>query len=255
MPDFNTQINQKVLRPPTFGLSFLWEYILSVLLGNIFELVIGAIPVPWEGERSWDPSSLHGSSTVPVLFSAGFSWQAQFRSRYGLVSSTRLCLSVGMSWVAQPPQRSSMLGEELTLEVLLVTPPRVAWGRKDIVCSGYTTIKVTALPELICYKTLVVKSHFILFLSDYIPKPKPQQILYSANTRFRFMFLFFSLNWSTTAEQFLCLTWKLQSECEELPADTSFHKAAVFWFKGFWAAEDSCRAHTATWEIKKDQGV
>lgn len=38
--------------------------------------------------------------------------------------------------------------------------------------SGYMAIKVTALPELIGYETLVVKSHFRLSLSDYIPRPK-----------------------------------------------------------------------------------
>lgn len=62
------------------------------------------------------------------------------------------------------------------------------------------------------------------------------------------MFCFFS-NWSTTVRWLLCLTWNwVQNECEELFADSSFHRGAVFWFKSFCAAEDSCRAHTTPWD-------
>lgn len=139
-------------------------------IGNTFELVFGANPVPWVRGADILPACMapdqRWGCPLPLPVCAGFSWQVQLRN------STRLCLSVVWAgWHSQP--RGVAHQDRSQLWTCSWSPlPRVSWRRKDIVCFGYMTTKVPALPELICCENHVVKSCFRLFLLDYIPKHK-----------------------------------------------------------------------------------
>lgn len=112
--------------------------------------------------------------------------------------------------MAQPAQRSGTPGQEPAL----VTPSKGAMEKeRHCVCFGCMTIKVTALLELLCCENHVVKSHFRLFLLDFIPKQKEKKIANSLRGKYYVLTrVVFISNWTTTVKQLLCLTWKLIAE-------------------------------------------
>lgn len=69
---------------------------------------------------------------------------------------------------ASPEKHRALMGEELTLRMLWVTPPGAVWRRKDIVCSGYVAMEV----QLFLSSFAMRPCGFRLFLLDYIPKPE-----------------------------------------------------------------------------------
>lgn len=112
-------------------------YCVSIPSGNIFKLVVGATPVPWEGEKSRDPSSTQGSSTVwvPCRASSCLSWfqptgSAQEQPQTGQQYQGLPFGGSELDGTASPEKYRALMGEELTLRMLWVTPSRSSTEKK-----------------------------------------------------------------------------------------------------------------------------